>query len=172
MAKKLTILLLCLSLWACKDEPIPTVSVELLPTELVGLAADTTFDSIPYSFERIVRDTIRPDSILVDTLTIDTLRIDTFFIDTIRLCGNLSFKGNHYWGPSLEEYGFCVDSYLWYIVSSKPPLPSDIYEYGIFSYELTIRNTDTLYVYAYAVNPFGEIRSQVGTVLGTDFDKR
>lgn len=172
MTKKLTILLLCLILIGCKDETIPTATVELLPAELVCLSTDTTFDSIPYQFTLIVRDTILPDSIVIDTLTIDTLHIDTFYIDTIRLCGHLAYAGDQPYAPTLLEYGFCVSDTVFYVVASGSEPQTAASKYGDFSQVLPIRNTDTLFVYAYAINPFGEIRSSLGVVRGTDYDSR
>ena len=151
----------CIGLCACRKETIPVVSVDMLPTDLVGLCADTTFDTIPYSFMRI----------LVDTIQIDTFYVDTFFVDTIRLCANVSYEGDQPIGPSLQVRGFYANDSC-FIASESTELATPAEEYGGFSYVLPARNTDTLYVYSFVVNPFGTIRSHTHVVRVSDFDPR
>ena len=43
------VLLVSVHLSSCKEDPIPTVSLEMLPTELVGLGETMLFDTLPYT---------------------------------------------------------------------------------------------------------------------------
>lgn len=165
--------------FACREETIPVVSVQMLPEELVRLSADTTFDTIPYIRPDIYRDTIYVDSLWPDTLVIesieidtlytDTFYIDTFYIDTLRLRAKVEYAGDYEQGPTLLEYGFCVNNFRDDDTIFYPLLPDG---YGEFSYVLTARNTDFMYVYAYAVNPFGTISSLRRLISVTDHDQR
>lgn len=157
---------------SCKDPTIPVVSVTTLPAELVALGADSLYDTIPYQITRIEFDTITPDSIVTDTLVIDTFRVDSFFMDTIRLCGKVSYEGKQPFGPALREVGFCVDDYIFLPVAVSTEQKTPESEYGDFSCVLVLRNTMSLFVYAYAVNPVGEIRGERLSVRVPDFDKR
>ena len=185
--KKILPIVLCLLFFACKDEPIPVVSVEMLPSELVYLSPDTVFDTIRYSFDRILRDTLRYDSIhvdstsvdtlhielvQVDTLLIDTFYVDTFFIDTVRLNAHIAYNGDKPFAPALHELGFCTNDSTRFIVAQSNDQATDSSRYGNFSYLLPVRNTDTLFVYAYARNPFGEIRSSWASLLVPALDNR
>ena len=96
------VLLVSVHLSSCKEDPIPTVSLEMLPTELVGLGETMLFDTLPYTITEYISDTITPDSIVVDTLVIDTFNIDTFWMDTICLFGAISYAGDALTGPALH----------------------------------------------------------------------
>lgn len=180
--KRLIPLILCLLFLSCREETIPTVTVDIHQEELVGLSADTTFDTIPYQITEILRDTffvdsLLPDSlvidsILIDTLFIDTFSIDTFFIDTIRLIGSVQYADDKPYGPALKERGFCVNNAVNLISSLSPAQKTPVEQYGAFSYVLPLRNKDTIYVYSYAVNPFGVVRSQTREIRVSDHDKR
>ena len=157
--KKLIPLICCLVLLSCKEEPIPVVSMQILPEELAHLGADTLFDTIPYQIVNITRDTVTLDSILVDTLRIDTFRLDTFYLDSVRLRGVVSYEGDKPYGPALQEYGFCLDDQVRYPVSQSEESRTPVNAYDTFAYVLQVRNTAEFYVYAYAINPFGTVRS-------------
>ena len=187
MKKFFPIIVLCLLFFACREETIPVVSVEMLPEELVRLSADTTFDTIPFIREDILRDTfyvdsLLPDTLIIDSISIDTLRtdtfyVDTFYIDTLRLRATVAYAGENLQGPTLQEYGFCVnnrreDDTVFYPVWRADALPQTPGGYGEFAYVLTARNTDLLYVYAYAVNPFGTVNSFRRLVTVADHDSR
>lgn len=166
--------------FACREETIPVVSVQMLPEELVRLSPDAMFDTIPYRRQdTILRDTFYVDSLWPDTLVIesieidtlftDTFYVDTFYIDTLRLRARIDYAGDYRQGPTLLEYGFCVNNTrendtIFYPVGADG--------YGEFSYVLTARNTDFMYVYAYAVNPFGTISSIRRLIFLADHDQR
>lgn len=170
--KKIIPILLCLVLLGCKQETIPIVSVNTLPTELVGLGKDTLYDFIPYQIDSIVLDTITPDSIVSDTMVIDTFYVDTFFIDTIRLCGNISYEGGKPYGPALQEYGFCINESVTYPMYMSDDFQTPDSVYGAFSFVLTARNDEEFLVHAYAVNPVGILRGLQRRVRLSDFDTR
>lgn len=180
--KRLIPLILCLMFLSCREETIPTVTVDIQAEELVGLSADTTFDTIPYQLTRILRDTfyvdsLLPDSLVIDsiqtdTLLIDTISIDTFFIDTIRLCGFVQYAGDKEYGPALIECGFCANGTITYTATLSYDQKTAAEDYGYFSYVLPVRNTDIFYVYAYAQNPFGIVRSQTREVRISNHDSR
>ena len=180
--KRLIPLILCLLFLSCREETLPTVTVDIQPEELVGLCADTTFDTIPYQYPLILRDTfyvdsLLPDSLVIDyiefdTLYIDTISIDTFFIDTIRLRGSVQYIGDKPYGPTLKECGFCVNYAVNLIAWESTEQKTPAEQYGAFSYVLPIRNIDTIYVFSYAANPFGVVRSQTREIRVTDYDKR
>lgn len=150
MKKTILVILSVFLLIACREETIPTVTVDILPAELIGAGKDTVFDIISYQYTK-------------DTLVIDTFRIDTFFIDTVRLNANVYYAGNQPYGSSLLEYGFCINTVpvpVYQSIAYNTPAE----EYGNFNYTTIVRSIDTLYVYAYAVNPFGSIHSATRTV--------
>lgn len=174
--------MVCMLFFACREETIPVVSVQMLPEELVRLSPDAMFDTIPYRRQdTILRDTFYVDSLWPDTLVIesieidtlftDTFYVDTFYIDTLRLRARIEYAGDYLMGPTLLEYGFCVnnireDDTVFCPVSFAEPV------YGEFSYVVTARNTDYMYVYAYAINPFGTISSLRRLISVTDHDQR
>ena len=166
------VLLVSVHLSSCKEDPIPTVSLEMLPTELVGLGETMLFDTLPYTITEYISDTITPDSIVVDTLVIDPFSIDTFWMDTICLFGAISYAGDALTGPALNEVGFCVDDYVYYIVyeSLEPETPAFVYD--TFAYILPVRYDEKMYVHSYAINPFGTVRSKTIHVRMSDFDER
>ena len=170
--KKLIPLILCMMMLSCKQETIPVVTATVLPAELAYLGPDTLFDTIPYQIIDIIRDTITPDSIRIDTLTIDTFTLDTFYLDWVTLYGVLSYEGSEPFGPALHEYGFCVDDSIWLPLDETVDQRTPAYVYDTFAYVLPVRNTDVFYVYTYAVNPFGFIRSSSRRVIVADFDPR
>lgn len=170
--KKLIPIICCLLLLSCKEEPIPVVTAQMLPTEMTYLGPDTLFDTIPYQIVDIIRDTITPDSIVIDTLITDTFRLDTFYLDSVRFTGTLSYEGNKPYGPALHEYGFCVGDRVYYPVATSSDLQTPVAVYDTFTYALQVRNTDAFYVHVYAVNPFGIIRSAVQKVTVSNFDPR
>ena len=171
--KKIVPIILCLLLFSCKEGTIPVVTVTTLPPELVGLGQDTLRDTIPYQIVEIKRDTITPDSIVVDTIKIDTFTVDTFYMDTIRLRGNVTYKGDNPYGPALLEYGFCVnDTSNMVVYQDTAALKTPQEAYGDFSYVTVVRNTAQLFVYTYAVNPYGTIRGETRRQLISDFDAR
>ena len=179
MKKIFPIIFACLLFFACREETIPVVSVRMLPEQVARLSADTTFDTIPFVREDILRDTfyvdsLLPDTLVIDSVAIDTLRtdtfyVDTFYIDTLRLRAVIECTGDSQQLPTLLEYGFCVNNRrendtVFYPVTSSG--------YGEFSCVITARNTDIIYVYAYAVNPFGSINSARTTIIVADHDSR
>lgn len=195
--------MVCMLFFACREETIPVVSVQMLPEELVRLSPDAMFDTIPYRRQdTILRDTFYVDSLWPDTLVIDSIEIDTlftdtfyvdtFYIDTLRLRARIDYAGDYLMGPTLLEYGFCVNNIreddtvfcpVWYTdpvllkpqrLTSEDDDESDwrLDGYGEFSYVITARNTDYMYVYAYAVNPFGTISSLRRLISVTDHDQR
>lgn len=220
MKKAFPVIMLCLMFFACREETIPVVSVQMLPEELVRLSPDAMFDTIPYRRQdTILRDTFYVDSLWPDTLVIesieidtlytDTFYVDTFYIDTLRLRAKVEYAGEYRQGPTLLEYGFCVNNIreddtvfcpVWYTdpVLLKPQRLTEegrepvtnCHEqqllaagdggesdwrwdgYGEFSWVVTARNTDYMYVYAYAVNPFGTVYSLRRLIFVADHDQR
>lgn len=159
-------------LLACKKDPIPVVTVNLLPAELAYHSDDTLFDTIPYQIIEILRDTISPDSIEVDTLKTDTFRLDTFFVDSVRLKAAISYEGDQPFGPALQEYGFCLNEhqYLPIAKTEEPKTPASTYD--TFSCVIPARHNYMFYVHAYAINPFGEVRSETKQVNLSTLDPR
>jgi len=170
--KKLLPLVLCLMLLSCKQETIPVVTASVLPPELAYLGEDTLFDTIPYQIVEVLRDTIAPDSIRIDTLITDTFSLDTFYLDLVCLYGALSYEGSEPFGPALHEYGFCIDDSVWLPMDETLDLRTPEMVYDTFAYVLEVRNTDVFYVYTYAVNPYGFVRSLSRKVTVADFDPR
>lgn len=170
--KKILPLILCLMLISCKQETIPVVTATVLPAELVYKGEDPLFDTIPYQIVDIIRDTITQDSIVVDTLITDTFSLDTFYLDLMCLYGVLSYEGEEPYGPALQEYGFCVDDTVWLPLDLNLDQRTPKLVYDTFAYVLEARNTDVFYVYTYAINPFGFVRSTSRKVTVADFDKR
>lgn len=156
--KKFAFLIICLLLVACKEETIPVVTVNMLPTTLVFQSDEALFDTIPYQYTQILQDTI--DSLVVaDTLVIDTFRLDTFYIDIISLNGCISYPGDKPFGPSLQEVGFCINEKDSLPVYLSLDLKTPKMDYDTFFYVMPVRNTAAFMVHAYAVNPSGELRS-------------
>lgn len=157
--KKILIIIACVLLMiACREELIPTVSVEMSAPEVVALGADTVFDTI--SYHETSRD-------------IDTIRIDTFFVDSIRLCASVSYTGDEPYAPTLTEYGFCrvSDTLFLPVFRSTDPQKKEN-NYGAFSCVIQAKSNEQLYVYAYADNPFGRIQSYVRLISMPELDPR
>lgn len=171
--RKIGFFILCsLLLVACKEDPIPVVKMEVLPAELVYSGETMEFDTTWYQQIEIIRDTITPDSIVVDTLRIDTFALDTFWTDIICLVGTMSCVGNPAVAPALQEYGFCINDYMYYPLESTDAKQTPIQEYDTFYYVMPMRYDSTFYVHTYAVNPSGTIRSATRAVIMTKLDPR
>ena len=170
--RKLLPFICCLILVGCKEEPIPTVTMQILPAELVYAGDSMQFDTTRYEMIEILRDTITPDSIVLDTLRIDTFSLDTFWMDTIRLVGTMTCNGNPEVGPAIQEYGFCIGDLTYYPVEKSEAKETPIQVFDTFRYVLPIRYDRTVYVRSYAINPFGIIRSESRAVIVPKLDPR
>lgn len=163
----LSFILSLLLLPSCKEDPIPTVTLEMLPTELVSLGDSMLFDTTHYQIIEYIVDTITVDSIVRDTLVTDTFSVDTFWMDTICLYGSIAYAGKATIGPTVNEYGFCINDYLqfpiWWDLLSNP---------DTFAYVMPVRYDDKMYIHAYAINPFGIVRSQTIYLRMSDLDNR
>lgn len=93
-------------------------------------------------------------------------------VDLICLVGTVSCSGNPAMAPALQEYGFCINDYTYYPVELSDELQTPIERYDTFRYVLPVRYDQTLYVHAYAINPYGIIRSQTRAVIMTQLDPR
>lgn len=164
--------LFAIHLSSCKEEPIPTVSLEVLPTELVGLGQTMLFDTIPYTITEYITDSITPDSVVIDTLVIDTFSIDTFWMDTICLVGAIQYEGNALIGPALNEVGFCINDLLYLPVYEALEPETPVFIYDTFAYILPVRYDAQMYIHSYAVNPFGTVRSKSIHLRMSEFDER
>jgi len=170
--RKLLPLIGCLLLAACKQDPIPVVKMEVLPAELVFSGDSMQFDTTRYQIIEIVRDTVTPDSIVIDTLRIDTFSLDTFWMDTVRLVGTMTCVGKPAVAPALQEYGFCINDYVYYPVAETEAKETPIEQYDTFRYVMPVRYNHTFYVRTYALNPSGIIRSESRAVIMPKLDPR
>jgi len=181
--KRTIIIVFCsILLFSCREQTIPTVSLNMLPADILYISPDTILDTIPYRYNSKNKDTIYVDTIPyfdielgIDTFLLDSFQIDTFCIDIVQLNAKVSYQGSQPFGPALQELGFCVyfDSKymndsdnvtLTYPVVKSAELQTPQENYGPFMYILPAKSTDVLYVYAYACNPYGISRSETATV--------
>lgn len=170
--RKLLPFICCLLMVACKEDPIPVVTMEVLPAELVAAGDSMQFDTTRYQIIELIRDTITPDSIVIDTLRIDTFSLDTFWMDTICLVGTMSCFGKPAAAPALQEYGFCINDYIYLPIDLTDEQQTPIQVYDTFYYVLPVRYDYTIYVHTYAINPTGMVRSETRAVIMPKLDPR
>ena len=181
--KKFVYLIIFFLLVSCKEETIPVVSVNMLPTTLLLQGEEPLFDTIPYEYTEFLKDTVYVEQsegdsvwtdtlVVMDTLVVDTFRLDTFYMDIISLNGCVSYLGDKPFGPSLQKLGFCINEKDSLPVYLSLDLQTPKMNYDTFLYVMSVRNTAAFMVHAYAVNPSGVSRSFSSYVRVADLESR